>query len=72
MTSDLTCPSERVRSGERVMYAEMPPCAGDVRTDWRELLDSWRAGHRVHADDLQELVFRGQHGVGRNGIGREV
>ncbi|KAF0291004.1 TBC1 domain family member 1 [Amphibalanus amphitrite] len=51
--------TERVRSGERVMYAEMPPCAGDVKSEWRQLLDSWRAGRKVHVDDLQELVFRG-------------
>ena len=41
------------------MYAEMPPCSGDIKSDWRQLLDSWRAGHKVHVDDLQELVFRG-------------
>ena len=41
------------------MYAEMPPCTGDVKSEWRQLLDSWRAGDKVHVDDLQELVFRG-------------
>ncbi|XP_037072482.1 TBC1 domain family member 1-like isoform X2 [Pollicipes pollicipes] len=51
--------TERVRSGERVMYAEMPPCAADVKTGWRQMIDGWRSGARVHADDLEELVFRG-------------
>ena len=50
------------------MYAELPPCAGDLQSEWKQLLDSWRAGHKVHADDLQELVFRGELARQRPGL----
>lgn len=42
------------------MYAEMPPCSPEAASDWRQLMEEWRSGGRLHSDDLQELVLRGE------------